>query len=312
MLVKKAVLPVAGLGTRMLPATKAIPKEMLPIVDKPLIQYVVNEAVEAGITEIVLVTHSSKNSIENHFDKSFELEARLEKRVKRSLLNEVRSIVPKDVTVISVRQSEPLGLGHAVLSAKPIIGDNPFAVLLPDVLVDKYLSDPAQDNLAQMVKRFEETSISQIMVEAIPEEDVNKYGVVDIEGVKLRQGEFAKIIDMVEKPEIDKAPSNLAVTGRYVLSSDIWDLLETTLPGAGDEIQLTDALQRLEQLEAYHLKGKSHDCGSKVGYMMANIEYAMKCSVLGDDFRSKLHSFLAIEEARVKSVDRRIVEERRE
>ena len=205
------------------------------------------------------------------------------------------AIVPKDVTVISVRQSEPLGLGHAVLSAKPIIGDNPFAVLLPDVLVDKYLSDPAQDNLAQMVKRFEETSISQIMVEAIPEEDVNKYGVVDIEGVKLRQGEFAKIIDMVEKPEIDKAPSNLAVTGRYVLSSDIWDLLETTLPGAGDEIQLTDAIAMLmekETVEAFHMTGKSHDCGSKLGYMKANVEYGLRHPELAGDLKQHITELL--------------------
>jgi len=224
--IKKAVLPVAGLGTRMLPATKAIPKEMLPVVDKPLIQYVVNEAVAAGIKEIILVTHGSKNSIENHFDKSFELEARLEKRVKRSLLKEVRSIVPKDVTVISVRQSEPLGLGHAVLTAKPIIGDNPFAVLLPDVLVDKYNSDLENENLAQMIKRFDQTNSSQIMVEPVPEDQVNQYGVVDLNGVKIKPGESCKIRDMVEKPEIDKAPSNLAITGRYVLSSDIWALLE--------------------------------------------------------------------------------------
>jgi len=306
--IKKAVLPVAGLGTRMLPATKAIPKEMLPVVDKPLIQYVVNEAVAAGIKEIILVTHGSKNSIENHFDKSFELEARLEKRVKRSLLKEVRSIVPKDVTVISVRQSEPLGLGHAVLTAKPIIGDNPFAVLLPDVLVDKYNSDLENENLAQMIKRFDQTNSSQIMVEPVPEDQVNQYGVVDLNGVKIKPGESCKIRDMVEKPEIDKAPSNLAITGRYVLSSDIWALLEKTMPGAGSEIQLTDAIHRLDTIEAYHLIGKSHDCGSKIGYMMANIEYALKCCVLGEEFNSQLQSFLAIEAAKKKSVERRSVE----
>jgi len=301
MKVKKAVLPVAGLGTRMLPATKAIPKEMLPIVDKPLIQYVVNEAVAAGIKEIILVTHGSKNSIENHFDKSFELEARLEKRVKRSLLNEVRSIVPKGVTVISVRQAEPLGLGHAVLTAKPIIGDNPFAVLLPDVLVDKYISDLENENLAQMIKRFDQTNNSQIMVEPVPDEQVNQYGVVDLDGVAIKPGESCKIKDMVEKPDLDKAPSNLAITGRYVLSADIWALLEKTMPGAGGEIQLTDALHGLDTIEAFHLTGKSHDCGSKVGYMMANIEYALKCSVLGEEFHSQLHSFLAIEGAKKSS-----------
>ena len=307
--IKKAVIPVAGLGTRMLPATKAIPKEMLPIVDKPLIQYVVNEAVAAGIKEIVLVTHSSKNAIENHFDKSFELEARLEKRVKRSLLEDVRSIVPKGVTVISVRQSEPLGLGHAVLTAKPIIGDHAFVVLLPDVLVDKYNSDLSKDNLAQMIKRFEQTQHSQIMVEPVPDDQVNQYGVVGLGGAKIQAGESRKVLGVVEKPDLDKAPSNLAITGRYVLSADIWDLLEKTMPGAGGEIQLTDALHGLDTMEAYHIKGKSHDCGSKVGYMMANIEYALKCSVLGEEFYSKLHSYLAIEEAK-KSAEKRNVGQR--
>ena len=293
MLVKKAVLPVAGLGTRMLPATKAIPKEMLPIVDKPLIQYVVNEAVAAGIKEIILVTHGSKNSIENHFDTSFELEARLESRVKRSLLNEVRSIVPKDVTVISVRQAEPLGLGHAVLTAKAIIGNSPFAVLLPDVLIDKYNSDLSTDNLTQMIKRFEQTQCSQTMVEPIPDDQVDQYGVVDVAGKKMQPGDSCKIVNMVEKPPIGGAPSNFAVTGRYVLSADIWALLEKTMPGSGGEIQLTDALHKLEELEAYHLKGKSHDCGSKLGYMMANVEYGLKCSVLGEEFTDKLHAYLA-------------------
>jgi UTP--glucose-1-phosphate uridylyltransferase len=226
-----AVIPVAGLGTRMLPATKAIPKEMLSVVDKPLIQYVVEEAAAAGIKNIILVTHSSKNAIENHFDKSFELEAQLEKRVKRSLLEEVRAIMPKGTNVISVRQSNALGLGHAILCAKPIIGDKPFAVILPDVLIDKYHSDLKKDNLAQMVKRFEETNISQVMVEEVPHQDVSGYGVVDINGVDLKSSEFAQISNMVEKPECDETPSNLAITGRYVLSKAIWDLLEFTPPG---------------------------------------------------------------------------------
>lgn len=283
MKVIKAVLPVAGLGTRMLPATKAIPKEMLPIVDKPLIQYVVDEAVSAGIKEIILVTHSSKNAIENHFDTSFELEVRLENRVKRSLLNEIRSIVPKDVTVISVRQTQPLGLGHAILTAKSIIGDSPFAVLLPDVIVDKYSSNHTQDNLAQMITRFEETQRSQVMVEPVAASQVNQYGIVDVNGTTMQAGENATIVDMVEKPAVEKAPSNLAITGRYVLSSKIWELLAHTALGAGGEIQLTDALHQLhkvETLEAYHLKGKSHDCGSKVGYMMANVEYGLNCEKL--------------------------------
>jgi len=293
--VLKAVLPVAGLGTRMLPATKAIPKEMLPLVDKPLIQYVVNEAVAAGIKEIVLVTHASKNSIENHFDTSFELEATLEARVKRSLLEEVRSIVPKDVTVISVRQSAPLGLGHAVLAAKPIVGNNPFAVMLPDVIIDKYKSNPKTDNLSQMIKRFDQTGHNQVMVEPVPQAKVHQYGVVDLAGKNISAGENATIKNMVEKPNNDEAPSNLAITGRYVVSPTIWELLEYTPPGAGGEIQLTDALlqlRHLETLEAYHLKGKSHDCGSKLGYMLANVEYAMQSSHMGDEFNKQLKQML--------------------
>ena len=291
MKVLKAVLPVAGLGTRMLPATKAIPKEMLPLVDKPLIQYVVNEAVAAGIKEIVLVTHASKNSIENHFDTSFELEATLEARVKRSLLDEVRSIVPKEVTVISVRQSAPLGLGHAVLAAKPIVGNNPFTVMLPDVIIDKYKSNPKTDNLSQMIDRFDQTGHNQVMVEPVPQAQVHQYGVVDLAGKNISAGENATIKNMVEKPNNDEPPSNLAITGRYVVSPTIWDLLEYTPPGAGGEIQLTDALlqlRHLETLEAYHLTGKSHDCGSKLGYMLANVEYAMQSSQMGEEFNKKL------------------------
>ena len=295
MKVLKAVLPVAGLGTRMLPATKATPKEMLPLVDKPLIQYVVNEAVQAGIKEIILVTHASKNSIENHFDTSFELEATLEARVKRSLLEEVRSIVPKDVTIISVRQSAPLGLGHAVLAARPIVGNNPFAILLPDVIIDKYKSNPKVDNLSQMIARFNKTGHNQVMVEPVPESQVHQYGVVDISGEKITEGENATITNMVEKPNNIDAPSNLAITGRYVVSTAIWDLLEYTPPGAGGEIQLTDALLQLrhiETLEAYHLKGKSHDCGSKLGYMLANVEYAMQSSDMGEEFTKQVKKLI--------------------
>jgi len=293
--VLKAVLPVAGLGTRMLPATKATPKEMLPLVDKPLIQYVVNEAVQAGIKEIILVTHASKNSIENHFDTSFELEATLEARVKRSLLEEVRSIVPKDVTIISVRQSAPLGLGHAVLAARPIVGNNPFAILLPDVIIDKYKSNPKADNLSQMIARFNKTGYNQVMVEPVPESQVHQYGVVDISGKQITEGENATITNMVEKPNNIDAPSNLAITGRYVVSTAIWDLLEYTPPGAGGEIQLTDALLQLrhiETLEAYHLKGKSHDCGSKLGYMLANVEYAMQSSDMGEEFTKQVKKLI--------------------
>ncbi len=293
--VTRAVIPVAGLGTRMLPATKAIPKEMLPVVDKPLIQYVVQEAVAAGITEIILVTHSSKNSIANHFDTSFELEATLEKRVKRQILEEVRNITPKTVTVISVRQPQALGLGHAILCARPVIRHHPFAVLLPDVLVDQYQSNLKKENLAAMIIRYNETGNSQIMVEPVPQNMVNQYGIVDIDGIVSEQGQSYPIRDMVEKPDVDDAPSNLAITGRYVLSPTVWDLLEFTPPGAGDEIQLTDALHQLrllETIEAYHIKGKSHDCGSKLGYALANAEYALHSS-FGDEFKAKIRNFIA-------------------
>ncbi len=295
-IVRKAVIPVAGLGTRMLPATKAIPKEMLPVVDKPLIQYVVKEAIAAGIKEIILVTHSSKNSIENHFDKSFELEATLEKRVKRQLLAEVQNICPKDVTIMHIRQGEAKGLGHAILCAHPLVGDNPFAVLLPDVLIDEVASDPQNDNLAEMVKLFVETSVSQIMVEPVPHEKVSDYGIANINGERLAAGESLPMTEIVEKPSVQDAPSNLAVVGRYVLSANIWPLLEKTPLGAGDEIQLTDAIAMLmekEQVNAYFMKGKSHDCGSKLGYMKANIEYGLRHKSIGADFQAYLKEVVA-------------------
>ncbi|MCP5325082.1 MAG: UTP--glucose-1-phosphate uridylyltransferase GalU [Oceanospirillaceae bacterium] len=275
----KAIIPVAGLGTRMLPATKAIPKEMLPIVDKPLIQYVVNEAVAASVKEIVLVTHSSKNSIENHFDTSFELEATLEKRVKRQLLEEVQAICPKDVTIMHVRQGQAKGLGHAVSCARPLVGDSPFVVILPDVILDDAASDLSKDNLADMINRYRATGRSQIMVEEVPYSQVNKYGIVDCQGADIKPGESVTMVGMVEKPKPEEAPSNLAVVGRYVLSAAIWDILARTPPGAGDEIQLTDAIAELmksEKVEAYSMLGKSHDCGSKQGYMLANLEYGLR------------------------------------
>lgn len=296
--VKKAVIPVAGLGTRMLPATKAIPKEMLPVVDKPLIQYVVAECVAAGIKEIILVTHASKNSIENHFDTSFELEATLETRVKRQLLEAVQSICPKDVTIMHVRQGVAKGLGHAVLCARPMVGDAPFAVVLPDVIVDDVASNPKKDNLADMVARFNTNRVSQIMVEQVPQEDVSKYGIVDLEGLELAPGESGKIHQMVEKPPLEEAPSDLAVVGRYVLSGKVWDLLEFTPPGAGGEVQLTDAiasLMSLEQVDAYYMKGKSHDCGSKLGYMKANVEYALRHPDLSGEFKEFLMELLESE-----------------
>ena len=287
----KAIIPVAGLGTRMLPATKAIPKEMLTLVDKPLIQYVVNECVAAGIKEIVLVTHSSKNAIENHFDTSFELETMLEKRVKRQLLEEVRSIVPKDVTIMHVRQGNAKGLGHAVLCGRPLVGDEPFAVILPDVLLAEFSANQKKENLAAMLKRFNQTKASQIMVSPVALEAVSSYGIADCGGVEIPPGESAKINSIVEKPSVDDAPSNLAVVGRYVFSAAIWDLLERTPIGVGDEIQLTDAIDMLiekETVEAFHMTGVSYDCGDKIGYMKAFVEYGLHHNKLGGEFKSYL------------------------
>jgi len=293
--ITKAVIPVAGLGTRMLPATKAIPKEMLPIVDKPLIQYIVNECIDAGIKEIVLVTHSSKNAIENHFDKSFELETTLEKRVKRQLLKEIQGICPKGITILHVRQGEAKGLGHAVLKARPIIGNEPFVVVLPDVILDDSTANLKTENLSAMLQRYSETGFSQIMVEPVPMSEVSNYGVADCEGHKLKAGESKVMTAVVEKPPIDEAPSNLAVVGRYVLSAPIWEMLEYTPPGAGDEIQLTDAiasLMKVETVEAFHMTGKSHDCGSKLGYMKANVEYGLRHPEMADDFKQFLTELL--------------------
>lgn len=287
--IKKAVIPVAGLGTRMLPATKAIPKEMLPIVDKPLIQYIVNECIAAGIKEIVLVTHSSKNAIENHFDKSFELETTLEKRVKRQLLDEIKAICPKGITILHVRQGEAKGLGHAVLKARPIIGDEPFVVVLPDVILDETTANLKTENLSAMLTRFDEVGHSQIMVEPVPMDQVSSYGVADCGGQELAAGESKAMTAVVEKPDVEDAPSNLAVVGRYVLSAEIWKLLAITPPGAGDEIQLTDAIDALmekETVEAFHMTGKSHDCGSKLGYMKANVEYGLRHPEIAEDFKA--------------------------
>ena len=289
----KVIIPVAGLGTRMLPATKAIPKEMLTVADKPLIQYIVNECVAAGIKEIVLVTHSSKNAIENHFDTSFELETMLEKRVKRQLLEEVRSICPKDVTIMHVRQGNAKGLGHAVLCGRAVVGNEPFAVVLPDVILAEFSANQKMENLAAMIKRFNETGHSQIMVAPVPMDEVSSYGVADCNSVEIPVGGSAEIVKMVEKPSKEEAPSNLAVVGRYVFSSAIWDLLEKTPAGVGDEIQLTDAIDMLieqETVEAFHMTGKTFDCGDKLGYMQAFTEYSLRHDKFGKEFKEYIKS----------------------
>lgn len=283
-MIKKAILPVAGLGTRFLPASKSIPKEMVTVVDRPAIEYVVREAVAAGIEQIILVTHSSKASIENYFDRNFELETTLEQKQKWDLLKEITEILPPQVSVVSVRQPQPLGLGHAVLCAKDIVGDEAFAVLLPDVLV----KDQAEKNdLALMIERFNATQAAQIMVEAVSEHLVDQYGIVDVAAAPA-EGQSAAMQGIVEKPAVGTAPSNLSVIGRYVLPAKIMQLLATTPKGAGNEIQLTDAiaaLQQLETVEAYRMKGQTFDCGSKLGYLKAVLHYGVDHPSLGTAFK---------------------------
>ncbi|WP_087544467.1 UTP--glucose-1-phosphate uridylyltransferase GalU [Acinetobacter sp. WCHA29] len=283
-MIKKAILPVAGLGTRFLPASKSIPKEMVTVVDRPAIEYVVREAVEAGIEQIILVTHSSKASIENYFDRNFELETTLEQKKKFDLLKEITDILPKHVSVVSVRQPQPLGLGHAVLCAKDIVGDEAFAVLLPDVLVKNQSCD---NDLSLMIQRFEQSQAAQIMVEAVSDHLVDQYGIVDVEQ-SPNEGESIIMKGIVEKPAVGTAPSNLSVVGRYILPAKIMQLLQDTPKGAGNEIQLTDAiasLQRSETVEAYRMKGQTFDCGSKLGYLKAVLHYGIEHPKLGAEFK---------------------------
>lgn len=292
----KVVIPVAGLGTRMLPATKVIPKEMLNVFDRPMIQYIVDECAAAGIKEVVLVTHSSKTAIENHFDTQFELEHTLEKRVKRQLLDEVRSITPPGVTLIHVRQGNALGLGHAISCARPIIGDEPFAVVLPDVLLAYFTANQKTVNLAEMIKRFEQTGKSQILVAPVPQEDVVNYGIVQVEdNQEFAANGHGKILRIVEKPAVEDAPSNLSVVGRYVFDKEIWPLIEKTPLGVGGEIQLSDAIDMLierKDVEAYLMQGESFDCGSKVGYFEAFVEYALQSKANGKDVRAALENIV--------------------
>ena len=267
--VKKAIVPVAGFGTRMLPATKAIPKEMLPVVDKPVIQYIIEECAEAGIEEVVLITHVSKGAIEDHFKPAEELETSLAKRGKTDILEKVQSTLPDGMKLHFVQQGEAKGLGHAVLCGYEIIGDEPFAVILPDVLIE---TDPSINNLDEMMRAYGETGSSQIMVEAVAHEDISKFGIVDTNRVIILPGEHCKMIATVEKPEPHSAPSNMAVVGRYIFSPSIWQRLENTGVGVGGEIQLTDAMDALiheEDVHAFYMRGRSHDCGNKRGYLRA-------------------------------------------
>lgn len=283
-MIKKAVLPVAGLGTRFLPASKSIPKEMVTVVDRPAIEYVVREAVEAGIEQIILVTHSSKASIENYFDRNFELETTLEQKKKFDLLEEITRIIPSHVSVVSVRQPQPLGLGHAVLCAKSIVGQDDFAVLLPDVLVQ---DNSGKNDLSRMISRYESSQAAQIMVEAVPDHLVDQYGIVDVKQ-SPNEGESIAMQGIIEKPAIGSAPSNLSVVGRYILPAKIMQLLENTPKGAGNEIQLTDAiamLQETDTVEAYRMQGQTFDCGSKLGYLKAVLHYGVAHPKLGLEFK---------------------------
>lgn len=279
----KAIIPVAGLGTRMLPATKAIPKELLPVFDRPIIQHVVEEAIAAGCTEIILVTRSGKEAIENHFDAHYELEHRLEKKGKEVILRQVKNIIPAHVQVISIRQEDALGLGHAVLCAKPLINQNEFfAVLLPDVMLLDPVDKPLHNSFTIAIARARASNIGQVMVERVATEDVDKYGVVDINAVSMKYNESAAINALVEKPKPDLTPSNMAVLGRYILSPRVMELLEAVQPGAGGEIQLTDALDLLlkeQPLEAFLSEATVYDCGNKYGFVKANVAVARRAGV---------------------------------
>jgi UTP--glucose-1-phosphate uridylyltransferase len=283
--IKKAVFPVAGLGTRFLPATKANPKEMLPVVDKPLIQYAVEEAIQSGITELIFVTGRNKRSIEDHFDKNVELEASLIASNKNLLLESIRSIIPSHVKCIYTRQSEPLGLGHAVLQAKTIINDEPFAVLLADDLTDA--KTPV---LKQLISQHQKEQASVIAIEDIPKDKTVQYGIVDVSDSK---DNLYKINSIVEKPQPKDAPSTLGVIGRYVFNPEIFDCLEKIKPGKGGEIQLTDAIQMLlgqQSIFAYQFEGKRYDCGDKLGFMKANIEFSKRHPEIGKEFIEFLKS----------------------
>lgn len=286
MKVRKAIIPAAGLGTRFLPATKAQPKEMLPIVDKPTLQYIIEEAVASGIEEVLVIIGRNKNSIQDHFDKSVELELELESKGKLELLEEVRHI-SNMVQIHYVRQIEPKGLGHAVLCAKSFIGNEPFAVLLGDDIV--YAKKPC---LGQMIEAYDEYKTSVLGVQEVPKTEVNKYGIVD---GKFIEDRIYKVKGLVEKPNVDEAPSNIAILGRYIINPAIFGILENTKPGKNGEIQLTDALKELalrEAMYAYTFEGRRYDVGDKQGFLEATVEYALRREDLREPFVAYLKSMV--------------------
>jgi len=287
--ITKAVFPVAGLGSRFLPATKAVPKEMLPIVDKPLMQYAVEEAAAAGINTMIFITGRTKNVIIDHFDKAYELETELSMRGKDALLKQLRDCVPEGISSVFIRQSEALGLGHAVYCARPVIGDEPFAVILPDDLIE----DGQRGCMRQMVELYEEKQCSILGVEPVDPGETDKYGIVRTHGFTGKHGAIEHI---VEKPKPEVAPSNLAVVGRYILNPAIFEKIKNTGRGAGGEIQLTDAIADLladEPVLAYQFEGKRYDCGAKLGFLIANVEYGLLHGELKEGFSKYLKSLPA-------------------
>ena len=288
--IKKIVIPVAGLGTRMLPATKAIPKEMLPVANKPIIQYIVEEVIFAGFEEVILVTHSSKNSIENHFDKSFELEATLEKRVKRKTLKEIKALSKLNISIQSVRQGEAKGLGHAILCAKKIIGEEPFGIILPDMLISKEKGNIGE-SLKEMKLNFDKFNISSILLGKAKKEDISKYGIAQIKKGSNLPG-LGAVEKIIEKPSIKKAPSNLYAVGRYIFKNNFFKYLSKVQPDRSNEIQLTDAIDNYvkdnNKISAFSLDGKIFDCGDNSEYILANLEFAIKDPYI----KTKIKNFL--------------------
>lgn len=287
--IKKAVFPVAGMGTRFLPATKANPKEMLPVVDKPLIQYAAEEAVAAGVDTLIFVTGRNKRAIEDHFDTAYEMERELEAKGKDAMLEVLRDIIPDHVNCVFIRQSQALGLGHAVLCAKPVVNNEPFAVILADDLINFN----EQSCLSQMVDVYNYQHCSVLGTETVPKEDVSSYGIVD--GNEVKPG-LMEVSGIVEKPDVASAPSNTAVVGRYILTPRIFHLLENTPRGAGNEIQLTDAIAELlteQRVLSYTFEGRRFDCGSKLGYLKAQVEFALEHHEVGDEFAAYLQELNA-------------------
>ncbi len=293
-MLNKVIIPVAGLGTRMLPATKVIPKEMLPIVDKPIIQYVVEEVISSGFEEIILVTHSSKNSIENHFDTSFELETTLERRIKRSLLRDIKNISRLKSKIFSVRQGEAKGLGHAILQARELINGEPFAVVLPDRVMNTYSSNIKKDNLAKMKKEFLKNNESLILLEKVKKQEVHKYGIAKLRTPFKSDGSITPLEDIIEKPRIEFAPSQYAAVGRYIFENDIFEFIEQK-SSKNKEIEITDAIKRFikngRTVNSLILKGECFDCGDKIGYLKSIVEIASNRKDLSKDFKKLLKSF---------------------